>query len=413
MSLAWHIARKDLFRLRVTLLLWAVVLTGRMTFALIQAHSDTGAAMGFLLPAWIFGVLFLPLLSVGLVMGVMADDAVCDSDAFWVTRPISGGQLLAAKLLALGLLSLIPGLLTLLWWLAQGYDAGLLATAFLHTLKWQLIVMALAAPVAALSGSNGRFVTNAVLADAAGVTLVLIHKWFAGGKSSADLTASYATCLRIAFGLWLVTTAAILWNQFHTRRTRRSLAIALAAVLIGFAVAAFIGSRPATGSPAALISPTARDDQPARVLAVIAPVVGAQTFHDGLGLRVTGIIPNDLRGMIITVSESSPDFSAPPWTGTIAPLGPPFHHETYFLVRRHDGRSLRGTVAPVGQKLTAATLAYFRHDLTFPLPREAATDLTFNFQTWVADADLVKVGSDDELQDFPRALMPALPPLRP
>ena len=52
MSLAWHIARKDLFRLRVILLLWAVVLTARMAFALIQAHADADAAMGFIAQRW-------------------------------------------------------------------------------------------------------------------------------------------------------------------------------------------------------------------------------------------------------------------------------------------------------------------------------------------------------------------------
>ena len=408
MSLVWHIARKDFFRLRVVLLLWAAVITGRMAFALIQSHSDTDGAMGFIVPAWIFGSLFLPLLGVGLVMGVLADDAVCDSDAFWITRPISGLQLLAAKLLTLSLLSLIPPVLIAPWWLAQGYDAGLLAAAFLHTIKWQLIVMVLAAPVAALSGSNGRFVTNAALAAVAGVAVWLIHFGFASDTTPNGLAASWPGCLRLIFVLWVVTAGAILLNQFQTRHTRRSLAITVAAALLGFALAAFTGSRPATAEIASQIPET----KPAQVLTHVAPVMGASSYHAGRGIRVTEVIPNDPRGMIITVSESMPDFSDPSWTTVTVTSVAPFRHEAYFLVHRHDGRSLRGTAAPVGQKLTAATLSYFRHDVTFP-PHGVSADPAFNFPAWVAGADLVKVGSDDEPQEFPRALASASSPLRP
>ncbi len=410
MSLVWHIARKDLFRLRVILLLWAAVLTARMAFALIQSHADTGAAVGCIVPAWIFGSLFLPLLGVGLVMGALADEAVCDSDAYWITRPISGGQLLAAKLAVLGLLSLVPAVLIAPWWLAQGYDAGLLATAFLHTLKWQLIVMILAAPVAALSGSNSRFATNALLTGVAGVALLLIHNGFATDKVPADFAASYAMCLGLVFALWVAATAAIRLNQFRTRHTRRSLAIAVAAILLAFGLAAFTGSR-LTAGPA--LPPPGLAAQTPQVLATVDPKIGAGSFRDGRGIRVTGIIPNDPRGMIITVSESMPDFSDPRWTTATVPSASPSQHEAYFLVHRHDGRSLRGTVAPVGEKLSAATLAYFRDDVTFSPPSEWRLDPAFDFQTWVSGADLVKVGADDELEEFPRALAPAATPLRP
>ena len=409
MSLVWHIARKDLFRLRVILLLWAAVITARMAFALLQSRASTDGAMGFIVPAWIFGSLFLPLLGVGLVMGVLADDAACDSDAFWITRPISGRQLLAAKLLTLGLLSLIPPLLLVPWWWGQGYDVTLLAKAFLHTLQWQLVAVVLAAPVAALSASNGRYVTNAVLAGAAGVALVLIHGRFASDKLPADFNVSYARCLRLAFALWVVATAALLLNQFLTRHTRRSLAIALATVLIVFSAAAFMGSRPV----AATVSPPAREARPAQVLGTVAPVMGARSFRDGCGLAVTEVIPNDPRGFVITVSESMPDFSDPSWTTATLTSVPLFPREAYFLVHRHDGRSVRGAAAPVGQKLTSATLAYSRHDVTFPPPVEWKLDPAVGFQTWVAGADLVKVGSDDELQGFPRALASAASPLRP
>ena len=427
MSLVWHIARKDLFRLRVILLLWAAVITGRMAFALIQSRVDTAAAIGFIVPAWIFGSLFLPLLGVGLVMGALADDAVCDSDAFWITRPISGGQLLAAKLVVLALLSLVPAVLIAPWWLAQGYDAGLLAAAFVHTIKWQLIVTALAAPVATLSRSNGRFVTNAILAGVAAVGLVLIHNSFAGNQGPANYVASYARYLRFGLVLWVAVTAAILFNQFLTRHTCRSWAIAAAALLLGFALAAFVGSHP-VGSITADVSPEVSVSQPARVIVSVVPALGANAYCAGHGIRVTGFIPNDPRGAIITVSESMPDFSDPLWTGSSSPSADfknflfdhvskserrPFAHEAYFLVHRQDGRSVRGIAAPVGEKLIAATLSYFRYDATFSAPPDWTPEQARDFPSWVAGADLVKVGADGVLQTFPRTLGSAERPLRP
>ena len=401
MTLIWHIARKDIFRLRFILLLWAAVITARLWFALTQSRLDTDSAIGFIVPAWIFGMLFLPLFGYGLVMGVLADDSVCDADAFWITRPISWRQLLGAKLLALGLLSLLPALVTLPWWSAQGYNVAQLAAATVTVTKWQLVIMVVAAPLAALASSIGRFIASLVAVGCSYLALISMHDHMAEPATYSYVNPSFVYCERVVFAVWLVATTVILLTQFHSRRNRRSQWIGIAAIVLGFALTAYIGTHPirfVDTQEAGLTVPVSSTN---RVLAKLPARFGSGAASDGQAVKIIDVIPNDLRGMVFTVSESAPDFS---WPGMLRrmPARPAFRHETYFLVHRHDGRSIVGKATDVGQKLTAATLAYSRREVVFSAPREWNLDPATGFRDWAADADLVKVGSD--LENAPTTL---------
>lgn len=393
MKLIWHIAHKDLFRLRLILLLWAAMITARLGFALIQSRLDTGSAMGFIIPAWIFGLLFLPLFSFGLVMGVLVDDSVCDADAFWVTRPISGRQLLGAKLLVLGLLSLLPALVTLPWWAAQGYDVAQLAAASINITQWQIITFVVAVPLAAFAPSTARFIASLAVTGIIFLALTWMHEHVA--DSASHINPSYVFCLRVVFAVWLVATAVILFIQFQSRRTRRSQWIGVSAVVVGFALTAYIAQHPTRfvdTQEAVLAVPVSSTN---RVLATLPALAGASAARDGQAVKIIDVVPNDPRGMVFTVSESAPDFS---WGRMLShmPARPAFRHETYFLVHRHDGRSVAGQATAVGQKITTATLGYSRHEVVFSAPRAWNLHPATGFQRWVAEADLVKVGSDLE-----------------
>lgn len=398
MKLIWHIARKDLFRLRYILLLWAAMITAWLGFARIQSRLDTGSAMGFIVPAWIFGLLFLPLFGYGLVMGVLADDSVCDADAFWITRPISGRQLLGAKLLVLGLLSLFPALVSIPWWMAQGYNVAQLAVASIDVTKWQLVIFVVAAPLAALAPSTAQFIASLLVTGCCYLALNSMHDRLVDPALPAYVNPSFVYCERLIFAVWLIATVAILLNQFQSRLTRRSQRIRLAAVILGFGLTACVALHPTrfvATQEEILAVPVSSTN---RVLATVPALAGAGAAQNGQAMKIIDIVPNDPRGTVFTVSESAPDFS---WGRMLShmPARPAFRHETYFLVHRRDGRSVLGQATAVGQNLTAATIGYSRHEVVFSAPRAWNLDPVCGFKNWVADADLVKVGSD--LEDAP------------
>jgi hypothetical protein len=218
MNLTAHIAGKDLFRLRWILLLWAVILTARM--------------------ALVFGRIFLPLLSFGLVMGVQGDDPVSDSDAFWITRPISASRLLGAKCLVLASLWSIPSLAMAPWWIAHGFDRGQLCGAVFQTTSWQAALTMLALPFAVISPGASRFFMSVLLAAAGSFAFVLVYQFspFGSGVANPPEAASVARAWVIP-GLWTAAAAIIILVQFLTRRTRLSIALLAAALVACCALA--------------------------------------------------------------------------------------------------------------------------------------------------------------------------------
>jgi hypothetical protein len=236
-NLTWNIVAKDLRRLRWILALWAVIMLAGMGLCAIQERLDPGTYFSFYVGAFVFEWVLLPLFSFGLVMGLILDDPVCEVDAFWITRPISGSRLLAAKAIALVLIWLLPVVLTLPWWLGHGYDIGQVGRAAWQTLGFQVVAGALALPIAVLSPTSGRFVMNVILAAVGYLIVAAIFVVLAllrGEPLPAGLLHTRA-CLVV--WIWIVATGAIAILQFHGRRTRRSIAVVAFAFVAGLAVA--------------------------------------------------------------------------------------------------------------------------------------------------------------------------------
>jgi len=235
MNLSWHIMRKDLFRLRWILLLWIIVLVGQLALGDIQSAI---VEEGFSLYYWItfiFGAVFLPVMSFGLVMGVQDDDPVCDTDAFWITRPIAGGRLLAAKAGLLVLLWLLPILITAPWWLWHGYDAGQLSRAAWHTLKVQAVIILLAVPLAVISRNGSRFVLHGMLAVAGFLFLELIY-WVSHPGFRVPLAPAVRESLSwVLIALWVMGALTMAFIQYRYRRTRQTIVVMVWVILAGFA----------------------------------------------------------------------------------------------------------------------------------------------------------------------------------
>lgn len=104
MSQMWHIVRKDLRRLRWVWLAWCAVVIADTAVRIIGApvaFSGFAARQAVAQIATTLGLLNA-LLTVVLVSAVAHDEPLVGEDAFWITRPIERGSLMAAKVFLLG-----------------------------------------------------------------------------------------------------------------------------------------------------------------------------------------------------------------------------------------------------------------------------------------------------------------------
>jgi len=408
MRLAWHIARKDLFRLRTILLLWAALLTGQMGLALIQSNLDANGYFPFLMGAWVFSEIFVPLLGLGIVMAVLHDDSACDSDAFWLTRPIAGGLLLRSKLIVLFILAAFPALVLMPWWIAHGYEAGQLARAVVHTTWQQLAITLFALPLAALSATTARFVMQVFVAAVIFVLLSLAYVSLGENHvfTLSPLNASVGG--RVMVSAWFASGVTVVVHQYLTRRTRRSFLLAVGGVGLGFVGSVFLSSVAFSSTHSGPISVP----EIPQLVAMLPSDVGRTSLNHGFRLRVNESYPLYPQSWVMSVNESSPVFTAP--KGITAPLtAVPAGHEFYFLVNRSDGRAVRANVGSSSETLNEGalligTLGYSRRELSFLMPGWTR-DASDSFKAWVAHADLVKIIADADLKDFPSEFHPLSP----
>ena len=159
MNLTWHIFRKDFVRFRLVLLAWVLFMAVKY-LAIAQISGVFGSPSsewlnrlrpGF--PLFFIITAVSPLAVFFLVGALVFEDAPGGRDPFWVTRPISGAKLLAAKLLgAVVLFVLPPVLMALPWWLACGFGWPELAPFVASTGGFYLLI--------ALVGLAGASVTD-------------------------------------------------------------------------------------------------------------------------------------------------------------------------------------------------------------------------------------------------------------
>jgi hypothetical protein len=103
MNLTWHIIKKDLRALRWPLLLWTLLIVMKLGAGalLLTADGTEGDSWILSLDAAAKILAALEVLSFILVAALVQEDPLVGTTAFWVTRPISGGRLLRAKLLTI------------------------------------------------------------------------------------------------------------------------------------------------------------------------------------------------------------------------------------------------------------------------------------------------------------------------
>jgi hypothetical protein len=250
MKVVFHLLTKDVTRLRAPLMVWIVLFV--LQLASLGWWPGANAEDPRLqLILVILKNLVPPLQMIVLLVIVpllVHEDPVVGSTAFWLTRPISGRLLLASKALFAVLFLIITPLMVDLAGLAGRGDSGkelvlAVSAIALGRVKFLLLVFILAA----LTQTFSRFaLTGVVLVVSyviAGLLALVIGLYatresgvamvsFMGGSGAlADLTT-------IGFG------AAVIINQYLTRKTVRSWLLLAAGMIAVFALGRFRAEEP-------------------------------------------------------------------------------------------------------------------------------------------------------------------------
>lgn len=234
MRLIWHIVKKDIARERWALALWSLLFLMQIGLGVFLRHNDgldadlisNGQTFNSVLVFLEFATAYI------LVARLVQADALTGSSMFWLTRPISGARLLAAKILgALLLFGVLPILLLLPWWIYCSFGLRDILWVALEVFGWQVLVIAAAFLVASLADDLGRVLLwTLLLGMALFGWMVLWQSLFVtrliGAEGVAVPGVIYTRVLLGALIL-IVGSASLGVHQFVTRRLVRSMILAV------------------------------------------------------------------------------------------------------------------------------------------------------------------------------------------
>ena len=235
MNLVWHIAKKDLRRLAIPVGVWlAFILIPTIAFRLAAPEIEGHAASTIDMWRGFFSIWSRLLEAIQLVIAfvlagtLVLEDPIVGTSSFWATRPIHGGQLLAAKLLAaLLLLVATPILLLMPVWLASGFGARDLVVAAWDVAARFGVELLFALMTAALARNLAQFLFFSILIGGFFAATAILP---APIGRSIPQNAWLARESFVVVGA-LAAMGAILGHQFVTRRASRSWAIVGGALL--------------------------------------------------------------------------------------------------------------------------------------------------------------------------------------
>jgi hypothetical protein len=248
MNTILHHFKKDVLRLRIYLLVWFIPLV----LATLQfCGLDVGEflrSMGLQIP--LPGLGFAGLVALIIVPVLIHEDPLVDDTAFWLTRPISNGELLGAKTVFLGIL--LMGLTLVKYLSFAGNSGAWPGTLFYFSQEAALLCyLALASAVTAHFRS---FFLYAILGPVfcgilAIIIGVFIHRFFLPAAPMFRWGYNSAYSSPPGGGAWinwllvLLAGYGILGYQYYTRNTKVTLGWALGAgtliLLIGMLTSAF------------------------------------------------------------------------------------------------------------------------------------------------------------------------------
>ena len=247
MTLTWNILAKDLMRMRAAILAWAGVMALKILF-----YAGVSGAFGSPNLPWLVRLgqepvplirgCIEPLIAFVLVGWMVYEDPLAGSDAFWVTRPISGARLLGAKALGAVLLFVVlPILVNLPWWLSCGFGPAQVARAAVPMAAEYGSVVVIGMGVASATTSFPRYFLWTIAGFAG---LLAVHLAAEIAKSGMDFqstqnlgTGLALTRVVVLFVCALVVCAEIGAFQFLSGHFRWSLPVTVALTVALSAIA--------------------------------------------------------------------------------------------------------------------------------------------------------------------------------
>lgn len=240
-SVMWLVVMKDLQRLRVALLLWALALVVTTAAgALVPVLAGWPGWKMLAQTLWMLQPMAQVVLVALLVPLLLHEDPLVDARAFWLTRPISRRTLLAAKAAFLALVVVLPALAgELLAMGCTGLSARQLLCATPEILLAMLSKVCVIGALAVLTRNFGQFaVTLVSYLFAYGVLSFGIGIWLStllstqGGRETAMMETGYLQTQALVGWLSLsaVGSALMVW-QFLTRRTGDAIVFGVAGLV--------------------------------------------------------------------------------------------------------------------------------------------------------------------------------------
>jgi hypothetical protein len=244
MSLIPHLLRWDVRRFRVLLAVWVVLVAANTVLegvwpalAADLATRHTVGLIGNLV--WLARLLLIFVLA---ALVVQAHPLV-GSDAFWTTRPIRPGMLLASKLILLAAMMIaIPVAADVALMIAYHVPPNeIAAVAAQNALSWTLWVV-LIISAAALTPSLAQFalvIGAAIVAAAVSLAALLsitMYRFTSGPPSSGSNDLPDSTGWLVGTVLIIAAAVSLLVVQYRTRNRVRSIAIGVAGLAIAYVI---------------------------------------------------------------------------------------------------------------------------------------------------------------------------------
>jgi hypothetical protein len=233
MTAIWHLAKKDLRRLRTPVALLTLLTTGKIVFYAAISGLYVAPDLAWLNrlqngPEQLLRALIEPLIVYLLVGWLVFEDSPVEKDAHWITRPIAGLELFASKLTAASLLFvLLPLALNVVWWFVCGLSEAEIGIAGSELVAANFVLVAIGLTCASLTDGFPRYVLWSLVIYgvlAMGQTLFVALRGVTSGAGVSRLVV----CWVVAGVFGLALTA----YQFATRRHRKTLTFAMSGALV-------------------------------------------------------------------------------------------------------------------------------------------------------------------------------------
>jgi hypothetical protein len=246
MKLILHNALKDLRAVRGPLALWLAVLVADCVAQSLKVDRFVGDVNRVETLGLVLGVVGLCLVAFGWVLAAMIvqADPLDNPSAFWLTRPLGPGALLASKLLLiLPLFLLLPVGAASAVAAANGARGTLLVQFALERLARDA---ALLLPVLAAASVAHNLPRVVLVLTGGGLVYATIHalammQWLfmPALVSMRDYALARSSGVLVAMALSVVGSLALLAHQYLTRSTRRTLWLGVAALALTVAAGDF------------------------------------------------------------------------------------------------------------------------------------------------------------------------------